>query len=50
VARCLTPIKKLADLNIVTEVTGRVRDRVYVARDVLAFVGRELGAAESTNR
>jgi len=29
---------------VVEEVTGRTRDQVFVAREVLAFVGREMQA------
>jgi Fic family protein len=33
-------LKRLVDLGIVTEATGRTRDRIYIAREILGFVGR----------
>jgi Fic family protein len=32
---------KLAELGVVAEVTGRQRNQVFVAHEILAFVGRE---------
>jgi hypothetical protein len=32
---------KLAEFGVVAEVTGRQRNQVFVAHDILAFVGRE---------
>ena len=37
-------LRKLQALNVVVEVTGRTRDQVFVAREILAFVGRDLAA------
>jgi Fic family protein len=37
-------LRKLEALGIVREVTGRTRAQVFVARDILAFVGRDLSA------
>lgn len=41
-------LRKLQDLGIVAEVTGRTRGQVFVARDILNFVGRDLAASPST--
>jgi Fic family protein len=41
-------LQKLVALGIVVEVTGRTRDRMYVAREILGFVGRDLGPADSS--
>lgn len=38
-------LRKLVDLGILTEMTGRQRGQVFMARDVLSFVGRDLGGA-----
>jgi Fic family protein len=35
-------LKKLAALDIVSEVTGRTRGQFYIAREILAIVGRDL--------
>jgi Fic family protein len=40
-------LKKLAERGIVTEVTGRTRGQFYVAREILAFVGRDLSTPPS---
>ena len=40
-------LKKLAELGIVTESSGRVRGQVFVAREILGFVGKELAASEA---
>lgn len=37
-------LRKLEALGIVAEVTGRTRDQVFVAREILDFVGRDLAA------
>jgi Fic family protein len=39
-------LRKLAALNVVAEVTGRTRDQVFMAREILAFVGRDMVAPE----
>lgn len=39
-------LKKLTALGIVVEVTGRTRDRFYVAREILSVVGRDLGTPD----
>jgi len=41
-------LRKLQALGIVTEVTGRTRGQVFVAREILNFVGRDLGAPPSS--
>lgn len=38
-------LRKLESLGIVHEVTGRTRGQVFVAREILGFVGRDLGAS-----
>jgi Fic family protein len=40
-------LRKLQDLGVVVEVTGRTRDQVFVAREILEFVGRDLNAPPS---
>ncbi len=35
-------ITKLQDLGILVEVTGRTRNRVYVAREIVGFLGRDM--------
>ena len=35
-------LRKLQVLNVIVEVTGRTRDQVFVAREILDFVGRDL--------
>jgi Fic family protein len=37
-------LRKLEALNVIVEVTGRTRDQVFVAREILDFVGRDLAA------
>ncbi len=37
-------LRKLQSLNIIVEVTGRTRAQVFVAREILDFVGRDLTA------
>jgi Fic family protein len=37
-------LRKLEALNVIAEVTGRTRDQVFVAREILGFVGRDLAA------
>lgn len=39
-------LRKLQAHGIVAEVTGRTRDQVFVAREILAFLGRDLSAPE----
>lgn len=39
-------LRKLTDLGIVAEVTGRTRGQVFVAREILDFVGKDLGDSE----
>jgi len=39
-------LKKLVAHGIVTEVTGRTRDRFYVAREILTVVSRDMGTPE----
>lgn len=34
-------LNKLVELGIVSEATGRIRDRIYIAREILGFVGRD---------
>ena len=41
-------LQKLAAFGIVVEVTGRTRDRMYVAREILGFVGRDLAPTDSS--
>lgn len=41
-------LRKLQALNVIVEVTGRTRDQVFVAREILDFVGRDLAAPPST--
>jgi Fic family protein len=41
-------LRKLQALNVVTEVTGRTRDQVFVAREILSFVGRDLSLPPAT--
>ncbi|GMV20770.1 MAG: toxin Fic [Acidimicrobiia bacterium] len=36
-------LNKLVDLGIIVEATGRTRGQVFVAKGILAFVGREAG-------
>ncbi len=38
-------LRKLQDLNVIAEMTGRTRGQVFVAREILAFVGRDLNAS-----
>jgi Fic family protein len=38
-------LRKLQDLGIIVEVTGRTRGQVFVAREILDFVGRDLGGS-----
>ena len=40
-------LRKLQALNVIVEVTGRTRDQVFVAREILGFVGRDLAAPAS---
>lgn len=40
-------LRKLQALGIVAEVTGRTRGQVFVAREILNFVGRDLAAPSS---
>ncbi len=40
-------LRKLQALGIVAEVTGRARGQVFVARDILNFVGRDPAATPS---
>lgn len=40
-------LRKLQALNIIVEVTGRTRAQVFVAREILEFVGRDLAAPAS---
>lgn len=40
-ATASSSLRKLQALGIVTEVTGRVRGQVFVAREILDFVGRD---------
>ncbi|HQZ39315.1 MAG TPA: ArsR family transcriptional regulator, partial [Vicinamibacterales bacterium] len=35
-------LKKLVDLGIVAEATGRTRNRIYIAREILGFLGRDV--------
>ena len=37
-------LRKLQELGVIVEVTGRKRDQVFVAREILAFVGRDTHA------
>jgi Fic family protein len=37
-------LQKLVALGIIVEVTGRTRDQMFVAREILGFLGRDLGA------
>lgn len=37
-------LRKLQELNVIAEVTGRTRGQVFVAREILSFVGRDLNA------
>jgi Fic family protein len=41
-------LRKLASSGIIAEITGRTRDQVFVAREILEFVGRDLGAPTPT--
>lgn len=41
-------LRKLQALGIVAEVTGRTRGQVFVAREILNFVGRDLAAPSSS--
>jgi Fic family protein len=34
-------LRRLQDLGIIVEVTGRTRNQIFVAREILAFVGRD---------
>ncbi len=43
-ATASTNLKKLVDFGIVTEATGRTRDRIYIAREILGFVDRDTHA------
>lgn len=38
-------LRKLQTLGVVAEVTGRTRDQIFVAREILSFVGRDLSGA-----
>jgi Fic family protein len=38
-------LRKLQALGVVTEVTGRTRDQLFVAREILEFVGRDVAPA-----
>lgn len=38
-------LRKLQELGVIVEVTGRKRDQVFVAREILAFVGRDTQAS-----
>lgn len=38
-------LRKLQDLGVIVEVTGRTRGQVFVAREILDFVGRDLGGS-----
>ena len=40
-------LRKLQALGIVAEVTGRTRGQVFVAREILSFVGRDRAASPS---
>lgn len=40
-------LRKLQALNVIVEVTGRTRDQVFVAREILDFVGRDLATPPS---
>lgn len=42
-------LAKLESLSIVAEATGRRRNRVFVAREIIDFMGRDLGAGPSSN-
>jgi Fic family protein len=37
-------LRKLQELNVIAEMTGRTRGQVFVAREILSFVGRDLNA------
>jgi hypothetical protein len=41
-------LRSLEDLRVVVEITGRTRDRVFVAREILDFVGRDPGVPASS--
>jgi Fic family protein len=41
-------LQKLVDLGIVSEISGRQRGQVFMAKEILAFFGRDLGAARMT--
>jgi hypothetical protein len=41
-------LAKLESLAIVAEATGRRRNRVFVAREILAFMGRDLDSGPSS--
>lgn len=34
-------LRRLQDLGVIVEVTGRTRNQIFVAREILAFVGRD---------
>ena len=40
-------LRKLQDINVIAEMTGRTRGQVFVAREILSFVGRDLNAPEA---
>lgn len=42
-------LRKLQDLGVIAEVTGRTRGQVFVAREILDFVGRDLGGQASSS-
>lgn len=43
-------LQKLVELGIVAEMTGRQRGQVFMAHQILSFVGRDLGASEAPKR
>lgn len=49
-ATAASVMAKLEKLGIVAETTGRTRNRVYVAREIVSFLGRDLANPQMTKR